>query len=100
MTEAGHQIRFEAEVIRFDAPGGWHGVFLPVETALEARFFGRANPLGVIAVQVQIGTTTVRTALSPDKHRDSFLLPLKADLRRREKIAVGSHISVHLTLGP
>jgi Domain of unknown function (DUF1905) len=99
MTEAGHQIRFEAEVIRFDAPGGWHGVFLPADAVSEARFFGRANALGAIAVQLQIGTTTVRTSLFPDKRRDSFLLPLKADLRRREKIAVGSHILVHLTLG-
>ena len=98
MSEDGHAIHFEAEVIRFDAPGGWHAVFLPPDAAAEARFFGRANGLGAIAVQVLIGTTRVRTSLFPDKRRDSFLLPLKADLRRCENIKVGSRISVHLTL--
>lgn len=98
MSEDGHAIHFEAEVVRFDGPGGWHGVFLPAEAAAEARFFGRANALGAIAVQARIGATRVKTSLFPDKRRDSFLLPLKADLRRREAIAAGSRISVHLTL--
>lgn len=98
MSEDGHGIRFEAKVIRFDGPSGWHGVFLPAEAAAEARFFGRANALGAIAVQARIGESRVKTSLFPDKRRDSFLLPLKADLRRREAIAAGSQILVHVTL--
>lgn len=98
MSQSGHDIRFEAEVVRFDGSGGWHGVFLPEEPAAEARFFGRANALGAIGVHARIGATRVRTALFPDKSRNTFLLPLKADLRRRELITVGSRISVALTL--
>ena len=98
MSADGHTLSFEAEVVRFDGPGGWHGVFLPAEAAAEARFFGRANALGAISVHARIGATRVKTSLFPDSRRESFLLPLKADLRRREAIASGSRIRVHLTL--
>lgn len=98
MSDGGHAICFEAEVIRFDGPGGWHGAFLPEEAAAEARFFGRANALGAIAVQARIGATIVRTTLFPDSRRGSYLLPLKAALRKREELVAGSLILVFLTL--
>lgn len=98
MSEANHQIRFEAEVIRFNGPGGWHGVFLSTDAASEARFFGRSNALGTIAVRAQVGTSEVKTSLFPDKRRDSFLLPLKATLRRSENIKEGDRIAVTLRL--
>jgi Domain of unknown function (DUF1905) len=91
-----HSICFEAEVIRFDGPGGWHGVFLPTDAAAEVRFFGRANALGAIAVLAQIGNSEVKTSLFPDKRRDSFLLPLKATVRRTENVKEGDRITVTL----
>lgn len=96
MSDGSHAILFEAEVVRFDGPGGWHGVFLPPDAASEARFFGRANTLGAITVRAQIGVTKIKTSLFPDKRRDSFLLPLKAELRRRENIEEGDPITVTL----
>jgi hypothetical protein len=98
MSHDGHSIGFEAEVVRFDGPGGWFVVFLPEEAAAEARFFGRANALGAIAVELRIGTTTVRTCLFPDNKRRSYLLPLKAALRKREDLAEGSRIAGLITL--
>lgn len=99
MSPDGHIICFEADIMRFDGPGGWHGVFLTEEAAAEARFFGRANKLGVIAVQVQIGKAKARTSLFPDRSRQSYLLPLNASLRKQEGIGEGSRISVRITLG-
>ncbi|MDH4439145.1 MAG: DUF1905 domain-containing protein [Rhizobium sp.] len=96
MSGGCHPISFEAEVIRFDGPGGWHGIFLPTDAASEARFFGRANALGAIAVRAQFGATEVRTSLFPDKRRDSFLLPLKATVRRTENVKEGDRITVTL----
>lgn len=98
MSPDGHIIYFEADIMRFDGPGGWHGVFLPEEAAAEARFFGRANKLGAIAVQVQIGKATARTSLFPDSKRHSYLLPLKASLRKQEGIGEGGRISVRIML--
>jgi hypothetical protein len=65
VSEGDHKIRFEAEVIRFDGPGGWHGVFLPPDAVAEARFFGRANALGAIAVQAKVGATRSRPRSFP-----------------------------------
>jgi hypothetical protein len=96
MSAGTHEIRFDTEVMRFDAPGGWHCVFLPPDAVAEARFFGRANALGAIAVRARIGAAEIKTALFPDKRRDSFLLPLKASLRRSENIKKGDRITVTL----
>ncbi len=100
MSEGSHEIAFAADVIRFDGPGGWHGVYLPEGAAAEARFFGHANPLGAIAVRARIGRTQARTSLFPDKARDTYLLPLKAALRRSESIEEGDRISVTLLVDP
>lgn len=98
MNPDRHVIRFEAEVIRFAGPGGWHGVFLPDEATAEVRFFGRANALGAIAVRAEVGTTEVRTSLFPDKRRNSYLLPLKASLRRSEAVKEGDRITITLLI--
>lgn len=90
------EIQVTTAVIRFEGPGGWHGIFLPIEAVAELRFFGLPNAMGAIAVEARVGETTVRTSLFPDSKRDSFLLPLKAELRRREKIAAGDTICVTL----
>lgn len=98
MSATGQVIRFEAEVIRFDGAGGWHAVFLPDDAASGARFFGRPNALGAIAVIVDVNTSSARTSLFPDKQRQSFLLPLNARLRKDAEITAGDRIAVVLTL--
>ncbi len=84
--------------MRFDGPVGWHGRFFWTKSGGESPLLRHPNALGAIAVQVQIGASVVKTSLFPDRKRATYLLPLKAELRRREGIAEGCMISVLLTI--
>ena len=65
------------------------------------RFFTgnrKGSAWGMIKVQAQIGETEWSTTIWPDKATGSFLLPVKAVVRKKEKIAAGNKIDVTLWL--
>jgi hypothetical protein len=74
----------------------WHFVTLPTETSLRIRerFSAESRGWGSLPVHVTIGQTSWKTSLFPDKKADAYLLPLKADVRRREDLHVGQEISL------
>jgi hypothetical protein len=93
-------LRFDADVWLAPAEAAWHFVTLPPDAADEvrARTAGRARPFGSVPVAATIGATTWSTSVFADSTSGSFLLPLKADVRRRERIGEGDRVSVRLEL--
>jgi hypothetical protein len=89
-----------AEVWRHTGAAAWHFVPLPHELAdeIRARVAGAPSPFGMARVQATIGTTTWSTSLYADTKRASFLLPIKSDVRRRERIADGDTVEIRLRL--
>lgn len=88
----------EGEVWATDGPGGWCFLTLPQDLTEGLRTVRGANTVafGSMRVEVTLGGTTWRTSLFPDTRRGAFLLPLKADVRRRERIAPGDRVRVAL----
>jgi hypothetical protein len=81
------------------AKGAWY--FLTVDgEAAETIRAGALNAAawGSVYVEATIGTTTWRTSLFPSKAHRGWLLPLKAAVRKAEKIAEGSVIEATLRL--
>ncbi len=78
--------------------GGWCFVNVDARTATEIRYaaLGRASRFGSIRVTATIGETSWKTSLFPHKETGGFLLPVKADVRRRERLEVGQDIIVGL----
>ncbi len=93
-----HTIR--VQVWRSASAAGWHFVTLPEDVADEvrARIAGSPSPFGMARVEATIGATTWSTSLFADTRRGSFLLPIKADVRRREDIEDGDTVDVTLRL--
>lgn len=94
-------IRFAATLWRYQGKGGWTFVTLPDEAANDVRLcqLGRAGRAwGMIKAEVQIGDTNLQTTLWPDKASGSFVLPVKAAVRKREKIGPGDTVDVILKL--
>jgi hypothetical protein len=89
-----------AEVWRYPGKAGWHFVTLPLDIADEvrARSAGSANPFGSVPAQVSLGTTTWSTSLFADTKSASYLLPLKAPVRRREGITAGDTVTLAILL--
>ena len=77
----------------------WHFLSIAAEESTEIRVHGFANPRGFGSVKVEagIGEVTWRTSLFPQK-AGGYLLPVKAEVRRRARIAAGDSVSVKLDL--
>jgi Domain of unknown function (DUF1905) len=65
---------------------------------IRAAALGRTGGFGSIRVTAQIGGTRWQTSLFPSKDPVGWLLPLKADVRRREGIEEGTIVAAILTL--
>ena len=89
---------FSAEAWRNPGAGGWHFVTLPPEVADEIRARTQQRPFGSVPVTVTVGDTSRETSVFADTRSASYLLPLKADARRRERIAAGDRVTVSLVL--
>lgn len=92
---------FSAKVWIYSGAGGWHFVTLPKKLAAEIQFFhsGLQKNFGSIAVTASIGHTSWKTSLFRDSKSASYLLPLKADVRKKEKIMANQKLHVRLTIG-
>lgn len=78
------------------AEANWHFVSLPKKQSdqIKERFGGFTRGWGSLPVNVTIGTTTWKTSIFPDKKAGAYLLPLKADVRRKEKVGIGDTITL------
>ncbi|MGE3811188.1 MAG: DUF1905 domain-containing protein [Candidatus Nanopelagicales bacterium] len=67
---------------------------------LRARTTGRARPFGSVPVRATIDQTSWSTSLFADTKAASYLLPVKADIRRRERLEAGDDVRVTIDLLP
>ena len=93
-----YQFEVSAEVWLYAGEAAWHFVTLPEAMAetIHERFEGLKRGWGSLRVEVTIGETSWQTSIFPDKKRGSFLLPLKAQVRKKEGIKAGQ--TIHFVL--
>ncbi|MBU4529406.1 MAG: DUF1905 domain-containing protein [Hoeflea sp.] len=93
-------LSFEAEIWLY--PGekaSWHFITVPTEVSRQIRFFaGKTNGFGSIRVRAQIVATRWETSLFPDKASGCYFLPVKAMVRKAERITTGDWVSVELSI--
>jgi hypothetical protein len=82
-----------------EAAGRWYFVTVPEELSNEIRAhaFGSPRGFGSVKVQARIGETTWHTSVFP-LNKGGYLLPLKAEVRRKAGIAAGDEVRVALEL--
>ena len=92
---------FEGKLWRWtgEAPASWVFVTLPedVAFAIKCAIIDR-RAWGSVAVEARIGTTVWRTSLFPEKASGSYLLPVKAAVRKAENLGDESVTEVQLSL--
>jgi len=78
----------------------WHFVTLTKATGKEIKetYGPSARGFGSLPVEVTIGKTTWKTSIFPDKYSGSYLLPLKAKVRKSEGIDVGDMVRFSITI--
>lgn len=80
--------------------GSWHFLTIDGQTAAEIRFaaLGRIGGFGSIRVTAQIGDTRWNTSIFPQRESGGFILPIKAEVRRREGLGEGDEVRVLLSV--
>ena len=83
--------KIEVTLRMYTGKGAWHFVTLPEEESEQISFFAGANKSawGSVRVTAGIRETTWETSLFPDSKKGVYLLPVKAEIRRKEKIRDG-----------
>lgn len=92
---------FTAELWRHaDGAGAWHFLTLPDDAAddIRARTAHVRRGFGSVRVRVTIGATSWDTSVFPDARSKSYVVPVKAGVRRGERIESGDAVGVRLAL--
>ncbi len=89
---------FSGEIWFWKGPAPWYFVTVPDEDCAELE---AASPVvsygwGMIPVTARIGRTAWKTSLWPKDGR--YIVPLKADVRRAERLTLGAAVTVRLSL--
>ena len=89
---------FTAELwLHSDMPGAWYFVTLPFDAADEIRATSERRGFGSVRVRAAIGDSEWDTSVFPDTNTGSFVLPVKAAVRREQAIDEGDVVAVMLT---
>lgn len=91
---------FTSPIWRYHAPEAWYFITLPADITeeLEARFGKRKRAWATLPVRVTVGNTTWDTSLFADKQRAAFLLPIKVQVRKQERLVDDAPVDVSLTV--
>ena len=83
-----------------DGPATWRFVTLPFDLTdeIDDLTTGRQGGFGSVKVEVTIGNTTWTTSVFPSKEQRSFILPVKAPVRKAEGLSDGDTARVTLRL--
>ena len=87
---------FTSELWLSPGKGGWWFVSLPAEMSEEIRSTMQhlEGGWGRLHVSVQVGDTAWRTAIWYDTKRGTYLLPIKAHVRKQQGLENGQYVHV------
>jgi hypothetical protein len=85
------EFKIKAEVWRWPGEGGWH--FITLDKALSQQI-RKSYPKGFVKIKAKIGQTSWDTSLFPHKRSESYLLSVKALVRKKEDIFEGDEAKI------
>ena len=104
MTVRQHMVEFSAKCWLYSGKSAWYFLTLPTDIATEISYFskalygGKRMGWGSVKVTVQVGKTSWQTSLFPDSKNKSYVLPLKAAVRKAENIIEGRTVKVCVSI--
>ena len=92
-------IEFSGEIWFWKGPAPWYFVTVPEEQCQEIKAISGyvTYGWGMIPASVRIGKTEYKTALWPKN--GLYIVPLKAAVRKAEKLEEGDTVTVRLKVG-
>lgn len=93
-------LTFTAKLWVYSGKSAWFFVTLPKTASEQIKFFTnhKRRGWGSVRVKATIGETSWNTSIFPDSKAGAYLLPVKAEVRKKEKIAAGGSVSVRIRI--
>lgn len=100
MATSKNTYKISSSVFLWQGMSAWHFIGIPKKQSEEIKkqFGGMAKGWGSLPVEVTIGKTSWKTSIFPDKRSGSYLLPLKAEIRKKEEVFNGDMVSILLVV--
>lgn len=94
------QLEFTGRLWFWKGPAPWYFVAVPAPQSDDIRAISKLVTYGwgVIPVRARIGQSVWTTSLFPKD--DSYLVPVRANIRRAERLEEGDEVTVRLEVGP
>lgn len=91
---------FEGKLWIYAGNAAWVFVTLPKDMGAEIKeLFGFERPgFGSIRIKATIADTTWKTSIFPDKKSASYVLPLKAEVKKAASLSVGDTVKITLEI--
>lgn len=99
MLDISMNIEFDGKIWFWRGPAPWYFVTIPAEQSNELKEISNLVTYGwgVIPVQVRIGNTEFKTSLFP---KDGlYIVPIKASVRKAERLQEGDTVNIQLEVG-
>lgn len=93
------ELEFSGAIWFWKGPAPWYFVTVPIEQGygLKAISDSVTYGWGVIPVRARIGATEWATSLFPKD--GSYIVPIKAHVRKAEQLREGDHVTIRLEVG-
>ena len=95
-----YSYEFSTPLWLYQGQAAWHFITLPADVAKQIRYLisGSRRGWGSVRVKATIGSTAWATSIFPYKELDSFILPIKAQVRKAENLSLGDTVFTRITL--
>ncbi len=84
----------------YDTDAPWHFVSVPKKETVKIKedFGKKARGWRSLKVEAKVGKTVWRTSIFLDSRTESYLLPLKASVRKSEEIIAGDTVNFSIKI--
>ncbi len=100
MSEDHFSTEFTGTVWKYTGKAAWYFITLPedVSGTIKLLTSEQRKGWGSVRVSVVIGGTSWNTSIFPDKKKNAYVLPVKADVRKTEGLSEQDEVGVTLSL--
>ncbi|MCZ8181513.1 MAG: DUF1905 domain-containing protein [Beijerinckiaceae bacterium] len=91
-------VEFTAPLKVWSGPAAWFFVALPQAEAGMIRMAVPRRGFGSVRVKARIGEARWTTSIFPDTKAGTYLLPVKAAIRKAERLSDGDPVTVELLI--
>jgi len=94
------KFNIKAKIWLYPGDTPWHFVSIDKKLTKEIKqnFGAQKRGFGSLPVEVTLGKTKWRTSIFPENRSDTYLLPLKAEVRKKEDVFDGDTISFSIEI--